>query len=120
MVAVIPLNDSQQEWVFSGTEVRLRCAERPAEVHTCKVDKIVPLEEVSAARRLMNVDLTDASSSVSNSGAGQKLSAAYVSLPEGVFGSVGAKIEGVFVAPSQTIGSLCHRWLQQNLRWLAD
>jgi hypothetical protein len=124
MVALIPLDDSQLEWVSSGTEVRLRCVERAAEVYSCKVDKLVALEEVSAAWRLMNGDLADASSSTTSSSIGRKqgpaVYAAQVSLPEGVFGSVGAKMDAVFIAPSQTLGSLCYRWLQQNLRWLAD
>jgi len=124
MMAIIPLNDSQLEWVFSGTEVRLRCIERAAEVHRCKVDKVVALEDVSAAWRLMNGDLADAVPIRSSSSMGRKHGAAayaaQVVLPMDVVGSVGARIDGVFIAPSQTVGSLCYRWLQQNLRWLAD
>jgi hypothetical protein len=109
--------------------VRLRCVERAAEVYTCKVDKVVALEDVSATWRLMKGDLADvtsiaSSSSASNSSNGLKrgtaVYAAQVILPPGVFGSVGAKIDGVFIAPPQTVGSLCYRWMQQNLRWLAD
>lgn len=127
-IAVIPLSDSQLEWIRSGTEVRLRCVERP-EVFQCKVDKVVPLEEINAAWRLVHGELANgaagtSSTKASNSIAGQKHSAvayaAQISLPEDVGGSIGAQIDGVFIAPSQTVGSLGYRWLQQNLRWLAD
>jgi putative peptide zinc metalloprotease protein len=123
-VAVIPLSDSQLEWVFSGTEVRLSCVERVAELYTCKVDKVVALEDVSATWRLMNGDLADAVPNDPGSSKGRNRGtaayAAQVTLPEGALGSVGAKMDAVFVAPSQTVGSLGYRWLQQNLRWLAD
>ncbi|MDX1926537.1 MAG: M50 family metallopeptidase, partial [Pirellulaceae bacterium] len=129
MVAVIPLSDAQLEWVFSGTEIRLRCVERPSEVYRCKVDQVVPLQDANAAWRLMNGDMTEGSTPAANAGAsntGQvqaKAAAAYAAqlvLPPGVEFSVGAKVDGVFIAPSQTLGSIGYRWLKQNLRWLAD
>lgn len=129
MVAVIPLSDAQLEWVFSGTEVRLRCVERPSEVYRCKVDQVVTLQDASAAWRLMNGDMTEGLPTTANAGAsntGQvpnKAAAAYAAqlvLPTGIEFCVGAKVDGVFIAPSQTCGSICTRWLKQNLRWLAD
>jgi hypothetical protein len=124
MVAIIPLNDSQLEWIASGVEVRLRSVERKAEVYKCQVDKVVPLEDVSATLRLINGDLGEATANSSSAHGGSKngsaVYAAQVHLPEGVVGSVGTRVDGVFVAPSQTIASLGYRWLQQNLRWLAD
>lgn len=124
MVAIIPLNDSQMEWIASGVEVRLRCAEHAAKVYTCKVDKVVPLEDVRATWRLMNGDLTEtaanSSSLATNRKKGAAVYAAQVRLPDAMVGSVGARVDGVFVAPSQTVASLGYRWLQQNLRWLAD
>lgn len=124
MVAIIPLNDSQLEWIASGVEVRLRCAEHAAKVYTCKVDKVVPLEDVHATWRLMNGDLTETAANSSgletNRKKGAAVYAAQVRLPEAVVGAVGARVDGVFVAPSQTVASLGYRWLQQNLRWLAD
>ncbi len=124
MVAFIPLNDSQLEWVFSGTEVRLSCAERPSEVHKCKVDKVVALDDVSAAWRLMKGEFPGAGQEVTHSSLGQmrgaEAYAAQVVLPDGLSSAVGAKADAVFIAPSQTVGSLCYRWLRQNLRWLAD
>ena len=124
MVAIIPLNDSQLEWIASGTEVRVRCAERAAKVYTCKVDKVVPLEDVSATWRLMKGALAEAGANTSSVSTDRKngaaVYAAQVRLPEELVSSVGAKVDGVFVIPSQTIASLGYRWLQQNLRWLAD
>ena len=124
MTAIIPLSDSQLEWIASGTEVRLRCVERTAEVYTCKVDKVVPLEDVSATWRLMNGELTEVAANSSSASIGRNggsaVYAAQIRLPAVVRGSVGARIDGVLVAPSQTVTSLFCRWLQQNLRWLAD
>ncbi len=124
MVAIIPLSDSQLGWVSSGTEVRLRCVERPSEVHRCKVDKLVPLKEVSAAYRLMNGELSGSVQAELSPGSGQKQPgeayAAQVLMPTDFFSSVGAKTDGVFVTLPQTVGSICYRWLRQNLRWLAD
>jgi putative peptide zinc metalloprotease protein len=129
MVAVIPLNDAQLEWVSCGTEVRLRCSERVSEVYKCKVDNVVALEEASAAWRLMKGDRAGTSTNTSelgslSSGGGHKppaaAYAAQVVFPTGVQFSVGGEVEGVFIAPSQTLGAICYRWLQQNLRWLAD
>ena len=117
MVAVIPLSDTQLEWVFTGTEVRLQCAERVSEVYKCKVEKVVPLEDISAVWRLMNLDgvskntssVATKSSSSGSPSAQEAAFAAQVVLPEGVQYSIGARIDGVFIAPSQTIGSLCLR-----------
>jgi hypothetical protein len=124
MTAFIPLNDSQLEWIASGTEVRLRCVERSAKVYACKVDKVVPLQDVSATWRLMNGELTEVAANNSSTAIGRNsgsaVYAAQIRLPAGVRGSVGARIDGVFVAPAQTVASLICRWLQQNLRWLAD
>ncbi len=124
MTAIVPLNDSQLEWIASGSEVRLRCAERLGTVYKCKVRSVIPLEEVNATWRLMNGDLTEsaANSAVNNSGRKNSAAvyAAQIQLPPAAMGSVGAKVDAVFVAPSQTVASLAYRWLKQNLRWLAD
>lgn len=124
LVAVIPLSDSQLEWIASGVEVRLKCAECADKVYTCKVDKVVSMEDASATWRLMHIDIAESASSSSVTPAGQKsgaaIYAAQIRLPEDVSASFGARIDGVFIAPPQTLGSLCYRWLQQNLRWLAD
>lgn len=122
-VAVIPLSDSQQEWVASGTEVRLRCVERGNIVYTCKVGDVVALEDVDATWTLMNSDhgqIVPVSSRPSKGRKHGAAQAALIPLPSEVVGTVGARVEGVFIAPSQTVASLCNRWLQQNIRWLAD
>ncbi len=124
-VAVLPLNDEQLEWVVAGTEVRLRCADRMDKVYSCQVNSVIPLREVSATWRLINTHLSGASDSgesdaTAGKGAAKAAYAACVNLPEGVSSPVRVAVDATFVAPAQTLASIGYRWLQKNLRWLAD
>ncbi len=110
-LAVIPLTDNQLEWVKEGGEVRL---------HVCgqqmclrgHIQSIIPLREDAANLRLLQPDLE-----------GQPAEHAYaavVPLPPSGSYQLGESVEAVFIAPSQTLITLGRRWLQRNLRWLAD
>jgi putative peptide zinc metalloprotease protein len=123
LTAVIPLNDKQLQWIATDTEVRLRGAEQAEKVYTGRVQAVVLLSDATATWRLMNGDL-DGSGSVSGNASPQgDASAAYaalVQLPAEVAISTGTRIDAVFIVPSQTLAAIGFRWLQQNLRWLAD
>ena len=121
-MAVIPLSDEQLEWIAAGTEVRVRCLNRPDEVHVCHVLDIVNLHDSTPTLRLLNSDATQSAAASAQQAANAQSAnaAARVRLPEGVRFAIGAKVDGVFIAPSKTIAELGWRWLQQNLRWLAD
>ena len=122
-VAILPLDDEQLQWIAEGTKVRLHCPGRAPKVMQCSVSQIGDLTEATATWRLINMQATNSAvpdhsrpSGVSPNAA----RAARISLPEGEEFPAGATIEAAFVAPSQTIASIGYRWLQNNLRWLAD
>ena len=125
-MAIIPLNDQQLEWIAEGTEVRVRCAHRPNEVHVCEVLDIVNLHDTAPAARLLNSEVLQGTSGTQG-GSGSQAStcstanaAARIRLPKGLEVPSGGSVDASFVAPSQTVASLANRWLQQNLRWLSD
>ncbi len=121
-MAIIPLNDKQLEWIAAGTEVRVRCLNRPNEVHTCNVLDIVNLSDSAPAMRLLHSDLSESAPDLPSVDSNKSVAnaAARIRLPPGVRFISGSRIDGVFVAPPKTIATLAARWLQQNLRWLSD
>ena len=126
LMAIIPLNDQQLEWIAEGTEVRVRCASRPNEVHVCEVLDIVNLHDTAPAARLLNSEILQGTAG-SQGGSGSQASnrstanaAARIRLPTELEVPTGGSVDAAFVAPSQTVASLANRWLQQNLRWLSD
>ncbi len=121
-MAIIPLNDKQLEWIAAGTEVRVRCLNRPNEVHTCNVLDIVNLSDAAPAMRLLHRDLSQAAPDLPSVDSNKSVAnaAARIRLPPEVRFISGSRIDGVFVAPPKTIATLAARWLKQNLRWLSD
>ncbi len=122
-VAVMPLDDEQLQWIAEGTPVRLYCPGSGPEVIQCSVSKIGDLTEDTGTWRLINLQAAESSSTDQNRPSGTSPTAARVAriyLPDGKELPVGATIEAAFVAPTQTVASIGYRWLQKNLRWLAD
>lgn len=118
-LAVVPLTEGQLASVSAGTEVRLRIAHQQRVLRNCRVQSVVQIDELSspwqaaALAALQNADLQRGNSKVMRF-------AAVIQLPDEVGHLPGATVDAVFVAPSTTLYAIVRRWLQGNLRLLAD
>ncbi len=110
-LAIIPLSDSQMEWVKEGGEVRLHLRSQQLCLHG-QIQSIISLREDAASLRLLQPE--------QEGHPAEHAYAAVVTLPPSNSYQLGSSVEAVFIAPSQTLVTLGRRWLQGNLRWLVD
>jgi len=102
-----------------GTPVRLRIAHQQRVLRDSRVRSVVRIDELSSPwQAAALVSLQQA-----NSQRGQLAAvrfAAVIEVPDEVGDLPGATVDAVFVGPSTTLFSIVSRWLQSNLRLLAD
>jgi putative peptide zinc metalloprotease protein len=118
-IAVIPLTEDQLSRVAVGTPVRLRIAHHQRVLHDCRVRSVVRIDELSSPwQAAALVSLQQASSPHGQHSAVRF--AAVIEVPDEVGDLPGATVDAVFVGPSTTLFAIVSRWLQSNLRLLAD
>ncbi len=117
--AVIPLSDEQLANIACGTRVHLRISHPQRVLRDCRVLSVVQIDELSSPWQRAAMAPLQAAGPLAGSPPAARF-AALVDLPADVTSLPGANVDAVFVAPPTTLFRWAQRWLQGNLRWLAD
>ncbi len=118
-IAVIPLTEEQLSRVAVGTAVRLRITHQMRVLRDCQVRSVVQIDELSSPWQAAALAALQEIGSQQD-GRSTVRFAAVIEVPDEVGNLPGATVDAAFVAPSTTLFSIVNRWLQSNLRLLAD
>ncbi|MEO8270008.1 MAG: hypothetical protein ABI557_09815, partial [Aureliella sp.] len=118
-IAVIPLTEDQLSGVAAGTVVRLRIAHQQRILRDCRVRSVVQIDELSSPWQAAALDALQ-QASLQRSNRATVRFAAVIEVPDDVGNLPGATVDAAFVAPSTTLFAMAKKWLQSNLRLLAD
>ena len=117
--AVVPLSEEQLASVASGTPVHLRLSHPQRVLRDCRVQSVVQIDELSSPWQQAAMAALREAGPLSSSRSAVRF-AAVIEVPEDISSLPGATVDAVFVAQSTTLFRWGQRWLQGNLRWLAD